>query len=285
MTRVSTMEADEPAEAAVADGVWSVTLTAPSRRNALSAQLLARLSEALDAVEQDPDARVLVLAARGAAFCAGADLEEQLRADEAARVAAAVSLGRLLARLRRITVPVVAVVQGHARGGGLGLIAAADIAIAATPATFGFAEIRIGVAPAVIAPLVLEQLDRRAAAELFLTGATFDARQAAEIGLITRVVEAEALSSERDRTVLELLRGNAHAAAVCKQLLSRVHPGPDDDGASYELARLSAEMFSSAEAQEGIQAIRSRRAPLWMPTVARSGDTWPAPERWRGRGE
>src|SRR4051794_14317150 len=175
-------------------GVTTVTLDSPANRNALSTPLMTQLLDALSAALTDPAVRVVVLSHTGPVFCSGADLKETAEAREAGRVPAE-KLADVLAALWEFPKPVVARVGGPARARGLGLIAAADIAVCAREATFAFTEVRLGVIPAVISATVLPRLTPRAATELYLTGNVFDGARAAEIGLVTAAVPADGLDA------------------------------------------------------------------------------------------
>src|SRR6185295_8041596 len=183
---------------ATAAGVTTVTLDSPANRNALSTPLMSRLLDLLGDALTDPDVRVVVLSHTGPVFCSGADLKETAEARETGRVPAEL-LADVLAALWEFPKPVVARVGGPARAGGLGLIAAADIAVCTTEATFAFSEVRLGVIPAVISATVLPRLAPRAAAELYLTGEVFDGSRAAAAGLVTAAVPAPELDEAVDR--------------------------------------------------------------------------------------
>jgi len=161
--------------------------------------------------------------------------------------------------------PVVARVGGPARAGGLGLIAAADIAVCTTEATFAFTEVRIGVIPAVISATVVPRLSPRSAAELFLTGDVFDGARAAAVGLVTSAVPASELDSTVDGYVRSLVRGAPTALGAAKALLRR-GSGPIRDELA-ELTRLSVGFFASAEGREGVAAFAERRDPSWVPSA------------------
>jgi methylglutaconyl-CoA hydratase len=194
-------------------------------------------------------------------FCSGVDLAET----EAARVSGelpAVRLGELLAALWEWPKPVVAKVGGPARAGGLGLVAAADIAVCTTDATFAFSEVRIGVVPAVISATVLPRLTSRAASELYLTGDVFDGTRAAQIGLVTAAVPAAELDATVAGYVDALLRAAPGALTGTKALL-RKRSGPLAPELA-ELTALSVTYFQSAEAAEGISAFRTKREPMWV---------------------
>lgn len=247
----------------VSDGVSTLTLDSPHNRNALSTPLMTRFLAALREAVADPAVRVIVLSHTGPVFCSGADLTETAAAYDAGELPARM-LGDLLVALVECPKPVVARVAGPARAGGLGLIAAADIAVCAEEATFAFSEVRLGVIPAVISATVLPRLAPRAAAELYLTGKTFDGRRAARIGLVTAAVPADELDVTVRGYCAALLRGGPRALAGVKELLRRrPHAAIRDEIA--ELTALSERHFRSAEGREGVQAFREKRPPSWAP--------------------
>lgn len=239
-----------------------LTLDSPANRNALSAALLAQLEAGLDRALADDAVRVVVLAHTGTVFSSGMDLKAAASIDPARQPVHA--FPRLLQRIWESRKPVLAAVSGKARAGGVGLVAACDIAIGALSGDFAFSEVRIGVIPAVISVPVLPRLLPRAAHELFLTGETFGARRAAEIGLLTRAVPDESLVSEVDRYCAMLAAGAPTALAATKELLRRT---PTDSMAAdlAELTELSARFFAAAEGQEGIAAFREKRPAAWVP--------------------
>ena len=252
---------DELVHLTVADRVATVTLDSPRNRNALSAQVRRELADHLDAAIADPTVRVIVLTHAGPVFCAGMDLRESRGA-----AADAQGVGGFAALLRTLwtsPTPVVARLSGPARAGGVGLVAACDLAVAADTATFAFTEVRIGVVPATIAVTVLPRLLPRAADELFLTGETFDATRAAAVGLLTAAVPADRLDAEVDRYVGMLRLGAPAALAATKALLHRPR-GDDLDAAFAAMQELSAHHFASAEGQEGMAAFAEKRPPSWV---------------------
>ena len=247
----------------VALGVATVTLDSPGNRNALSTALLAELVDALRAALADEAVRVIVLSHTGPVFCSGADLKETAAAVAAGELPIS-RVGEVLELIWQSPKPVVARLAGPARAGGLGLVAAADLAVCTTAATFAFSEVRLGVIPAVISATVLPRLSPRAAAELYLTGATFDGVRAAEIGLVTAAVPAEALDETVRGYVAALVRGAPRALAGAKQLLQR----PKADTLSDEIEALTAisvSYFGSPEGVEGVLAYREKRDPSWVP--------------------
>jgi methylglutaconyl-CoA hydratase len=234
--------------------VLRITLTRPDRRNAFDAALIAELAEAFVDVGR---ARAVVLAGEGASFCAGADVDWMrasagLSFDE--NVADANAMRRMFEAIDQCSAPVVARVQGHALGGGAGLVAAADIAMAAQNTQFAFSEVKLGIVPAVISPFALAKIGAGHARRYFVTGERFDAATALRIGLIEEV--AEDLDAAVERTVGELLSAGPQAARWAKRLV-RERP----DGA--ETARWIAERRTSDEGQEGLAAFLDKRKPNW----------------------
>jgi methylglutaconyl-CoA hydratase len=245
-----------------AGGVATITLDSPHNRNALSHSLIAALIDSVATAVGDPAVRVIVLSHTGPAFCSGVDLKETAAALRSGDVPAA-RLGEVLAAVWDAPKPVLARVGGAARAGGLGLLAAADIAVCADDVTFAFTEVRIGVIPALISATVLPRLTPRAAAELFLTGDTFPAGRAVEIGLVTAAVPAASLDAVVDRYVASLLRAGPAALAGAKALLRRRRS--DDMRAEVAaLTELSVGYFMSAEGREGMAAVAQKRDPAWV---------------------
>lgn len=249
---------------ATAAGITTLTLDSPANRNALSTPLMRELLDALAAALTDAAVRVVVLSHTGPVFCSGADLTETAaaRADGTLPVEMA---GDVLAAIWEFPKPVVARVAGPARAGGLGLIAAADIAVCTTDATFAFTEVRLGVIPAVISATVLPRLAARAAAELYLTGEVFDGVRAADAGLVTAAVPAAELDAVVDRYCRALVRGGPLALAGTKQLLRRT-PQAAIRADIADLAARSAGYFRSAEGREGTAAYREKRPAGWVPS-------------------
>ncbi len=243
---------DELVHLAVQSGIATITLDSPANRNALSAPLRAQLADALGRAASDDSVRVVVLDHTGPVFCAGMDLTEPPDAVN--------ELPSILEQIWTHPKPVVAKLAGHARAGGIGLMAAADITIAAQHTTFAFTEVRLGVVPAVISVTVLPRLLPHAAHELFLTGETFDATRAVAIGLLTSAVPADQLDAEVHHYTGMLTHGAPQALALTKQLLRR-HSHPD----FAAMLELSAARFASAEGREGIRAFAEKRPPSWVP--------------------
>ena len=263
-----------------------LTLNSPHNRNALSTTLVSQLHQGLRDACADPAARVVVLGHTGGTFCAGADLSEPGGGDprgDRERGAAgrsgsppsaydmAVARAREMATLMRAIVssplPVIAAINGHVRAGGFGLVGACDIAVAGPRSTFALTEARIGVAPAIISLTLLPKLSARAAARYYLTGETFDAGRAAEIGLITTA--AEDVDAEVDKLVSDIGRGSPQGLAASKALTTAaVLEGFDRD--AERLTEESARLFVSDEAREGMLAFLEKRPPNWTGKPPRS---------------
>jgi methylglutaconyl-CoA hydratase len=247
---------------AVADGVATITLDSPANRNALSGGLRRELLAHLDTAIADEAARVIVLTHSGPVFCSGMDLKESRGAG--AQDQGVNEFPAILERIWTSRTPVLARLAGPARAGGVGIVAACDIAVAVDTATFAFSEVRIGVIPAVISAVVLPRLTSRAAAELYLTGATFDGSRAERIGLVTAAVPAAELDEATERYVDALRLGAPGALAGAKNLLTRPSSGTLRDDLE-ELTEMSVSYFGSAEAIEGITAFREKRDAAWIP--------------------
>ena len=246
-------------------GVATITLDSPHNRNALSSVLTAQLLSAIAAAEADDRVRVIVLSHAGPVFCSGVDLKETAAAVGAGTVPAA-RLGDVLAAIWECPKPVVARVGGPARAGGVGLVAAADIAVCAADTTFAFTEVRLGVIPAVISSTVLPRLAPRAAAELFLTGDVFDGLRAAAIGLVTRAVPREELDATVASYVASVMRGAPAALAAAKSLTRRPAAVSIRENLA-ELTDMSVRFFTSAEGREGVAAFAEKRDPSWVPAA------------------
>jgi methylglutaconyl-CoA hydratase len=237
--------------------VLRVTLAKPERRNAFDAALIRELHDVFADVG---DVRAVVLAGDGPSFCAGADVEWQRSAIDLSfdeNVEDALRLYQMLATVDSCPAPVVARVQGHALGGGSGLIACADVVVAAPDASFGFTEVRLGIIPAVISPFVLSKIGPGAARRLFVTGERFDAETARQVGLVH--VVSDRLDEEVARVVGEILASGPRATRAAKRL-ARERPGHGED-----LARTAAVLRTGEEGQEGLRAFLERRKPGWAP--------------------
>lgn len=242
----------------LSDGVATITLNRPDERNSLSPELVNSLGDGLTTAAEDPSCRVVVLTNNGPAFCAGADLKGS-RSEEPRW-----SLAGLMAAVVEHPKPVLGRIGGHCMGGGVGLAAACDISVAASDVRFGFTEVRLGVAPAVISVVCLPKMRRADALELFLSGERIEASRAVEVGLVNRAVEPASLDDAVGEFVARLLQGGPLALTAAKRLVYDV-PALARAEAFEKTERLSRELFASAEAKEGIAAFREKRSASWVP--------------------
>jgi methylglutaconyl-CoA hydratase len=250
--------------------IW---LNRPEYRNAFNDGLVAEISAAFADVEASPDTRVVVVAARGPAFCAGADLNwmrsmatlADSDKDHADNHADALKVARMFHAVHSCSRPVIGRVQGDAFGGGVGLAAACDIVVAAESASFALSEVRLGLVAATISPHVVRAMGAREAARYMLTAEKFDAARARELGLVQETVAAEALEAEVERLVRHLLAASPAALAATKRLLADVVEAPMDDVLLAATAKCIADARVSPEGREGIAAFLDKRAPSWAP--------------------
>ena len=245
-----------------AAGITTVTLAELESRNALGASVLNGLHDALASANADPAIRAVVVTNEGTTFCAGANLKERSGAEAA--VAPKVELEELLGEIMRSPTPVIGKIRGHVVGGGNGLAAALDIAIAADDVKFGFTEVRLGVAPAIISVVCLPKMRRGEAMEAFLRGHRFSAARAAELGLIHRAVPPAELDAAVDAVLDDLRLGGPNALGAAKRLVYDVPAMPQGEGFRYT-AELSRQLFESDEAAAGMKAFLDRGKPPWAP--------------------
>lgn len=244
------------------EGVLTVTLADVENRNALGATVVNGLHDAIARANENSDVRAVVVTNEGSTFCAGANLKE--RSGNVAGEAPKISFEGLLAQIQQSPTPVIGKIRGHVVGGGNGLACAMDIAIAQDDVKFGFTEVRLGVAPAIISVVCLPKMRRADAMEAFLRGNRFPASRAAELGLISRAVPEAALDAAVDDVLDDLRLGAPGALASAKRLVAEV-PGMDVDEAFAWTAKLSAELFEGEEAAAGMQAFLKREKPPWAP--------------------
>jgi enoyl-CoA hydratase len=243
----------------VSDQVATITLDSPENRNALSRTLVGELTGSLTAAGQDRGVRAVVLTHAGRVFCSGADLSEAgggLMTDATAAI-----LG-LLTTVVGLDKPVIARITGHVRAGGMGIVGACDLAVATETASFAFTEVRIGLTPAIISLTTLDLMPPRGAARYYLTGETFDATTAAALGLITTSASSGNIDDVVARLTEQIRETSPQGSAETKRLLAgarRQRLATE----SAALAALSARLFESDEAQEGIRAFLERRRPAW----------------------
>lgn len=236
-----------------------ITLASPETRNALSTALVAGLGAHLRRAMDEAAVRAVVITGEGAAFCAGADLKSR-------GAMGATSQGNpfvdILKQMRHGPKPVLVAVNGHAFGGGVGLVAAADIAIAVDTAVFSFSEVRIGAIPAMISVVVLPKLGEHQTMRLFLTGERFGAAAARDYGLLHRVVAPSELEAAVQEEIVAIAKGGPIAIREAKQLVRTVARLPEDDAFAFAERKIAA-IFASEEAAEGMAAFAEKRPPRW----------------------
>lgn len=254
-------------------GVATVTLSRPDVHNAFSEETIAALCRAFTALDADDSVRVVVLAAAGKSFCAGADIGWMQRAaanSPDANLADAHQLAAMLQALATCRKPVVARVQGAALGGGLGLVCAADIAVGSTRARFAISEARFGILPAVIGPYVVNAIGRRHTQRLALTGDSLDAAGALALGLLHVVVDESELDAAIERTITSVLAQSPNAQAEIKRYLAQLPDGPVSPQILDLAAQTIARVRASDEAREGFAAFLEKRSPAWQHTAPSS---------------
>jgi methylglutaconyl-CoA hydratase len=252
---------------ATAEGAVTVTMNRPERKNAFNADLISALREAFEDLQGAEGVRVIFLRGAGGTFSAGADLDwmrAAVDASEGENREDALALARMLKGLWDLPALTVALVEGAAFGGGVGLAAACDMAIATKDARFSFSEVKLGLTPATISPYVAAALGPRRARALFATGRVFDADEAMAFGLVDEVVaDAAALEGAQAKLAAEMMACAPGAIAEAKQLASDVWARDIDDGLLRETARRIAARRVSEEGQEGVRAFLDRRKPSW----------------------
>ena len=266
--REETMREYEHLKVAGTGAVTTVSLNRPASHNALNEDLIRELTQAFDDLSENERARVVVLSGEGRSFCAGADIgymrdTSGLSYEE--NLGDARRLGAMFRAVDECPKPVIAKVRGAAMGGGAGLVAAADIVVATEGTRFAFSEVRLGIAPATIAPFVARKIGASHARSLFLTGERFDAARAREIGLVHESVPAEELDAAVEKKVGELLAGGPHAQASVKALLRQLESVEPMDAPGL-MSRVISELRTGEEGQEGLAAFLEKRGPRWRET-------------------
>jgi enoyl-CoA hydratase/carnithine racemase len=255
MADIQPDQSEELVHYEVADGIATITLDSPHNRNALSRQLVTELFERLERADQDDDVLVVLLRSSGRVFCSGADLGEASTTPMEEGARAIVRMQRAIVGLSK---PVVTVVTGAARAGGIGIVAASDIVLTADDATFALTEVKLGLAPAVISLTVFPRLTQRAAALTALGGEVFTGTEAADYGLVTRAVPADQLDAAVADLLGRLTTGAAQGLRETKRVLSAGLLA-DIDARGEELVALSARLFGSDEAREAMVAFLNRK--------------------------
>ncbi len=244
-------------------GVCTLKLNRPEKHNALNAEVIHELLVALTDIDNDPNVRVLIITGESESFCSGADMEwmrTSVNFDEAANRNDARLFTDLMLSLYDLSKPSIARINGPAFGGGLGLIACCDIAIASNTAQFAFTEVRLGLVPAVISPYILASIGARQARRLFLTAERFNADEALGLDLVHQVTEVNGLDDAVEKQVGYLLKAGPEAIKACKGLV--LHPTTEQ--VDTELTALIAKLRSSPEGQEGLNAFLEKRKPSWV---------------------
>lgn len=249
------------------DGIATITLNRPEVHNAFDEELIERLGDMFEDVGHQEGVRAVVVAAAGKSYCAGADLNWMKRAahftDEDNREDS-IALGRMLKNLHAIPKPTIALVQGAAYGGGLGLVAACDIAIGVKAAKFCLSEVKLGLLPSVISPYVVEAIGIRACRRYFLTAEVFDAVEAHRLGLLHEVVEdVHHLAEARDQLLEQIMKNAPGAMADSKDLIYTVADRPIDQNMIEETAERIASRRATDEGKEGVEAFLEKRKPVW----------------------
>ena len=247
-------------------GVARVTLDRPEIRNAFDDALIAALTKALRALDSDNKVRAVVLAGNGPAFCAGGDLNWMKRMagyGYEENLSDAQALADLMKTLDRMRKPTIARVHGPAYAGGVGLVAACDIAVGTPEAKFCLSEAKLGLSPATISPYVVRAMGERMARRYFLTAEVFDGAEACRVGLLTAVSPSDKLDGEIDEILKHIVQGGPQALAKIKDLIRTVASGPVEDGMIADTAKRIAEIRVSPEGREGVASFLEKRKPSW----------------------
>jgi len=255
-------------------GVAVLWLNRPEVRNAFNETMIAELAAAFAELDADPAVRAVVLAGRGKVFCAGADLNWMKRMGELdfeENRKDAIAFGTMLNRLHALAKPTVARVHGAAFAGGMGLIAACDIAVASTDTEFCVSEVRLGLTPATISPYVLAAMSERSARRYFLTAERFPAAEAYRIGFVQELAQPEELDATVNAILGELVQGAPGAHTVTKDLIRAVAGRRVDSGLMDDMATRIATARASAEGREGVRAFLEKRKPAWLPQAMKKG--------------
>jgi methylglutaconyl-CoA hydratase len=249
-------------------GVATVTLDRAEKHNAFDDALIAALADAFRRLGADDSVRAMVLAANGKSFSAGADInwmKRMAKAPEAENVRDMRALAGMLRSLNEMPKPTVALVQGAALGGGVGLVACCDIAVAADAASFALSEVRLGLIPSTIGPYVVAAIGERAARRYFLTAERFGANEARALGLVHEVVPAAELAAAGEKILAAVLAGGPKAIAQAKALVRAVVGRPVTEALIEDTARRMARIRAGDEAREGLEAFLAKRRPSWAP--------------------
>ncbi len=252
---------------AVHDRIARITLSRPEVRNAFNDEVILELKVAFESVGARDDVRAVVLAAAGPAFCAGADLNWMRRMADYTREENVADAGQLAAMLKAIyecPKPTIAAVQGDVFAGGMGLVAACDMAVSVRTATYCLSEVKLGLIPATISPYVIRAMGARASHRYFLTAERFSAEEAHRIGFVHELVDAEALDAKVNELAQALVSASPAAVKACKQLVQDVAERPIDDALIAATVQGIAEIRASEQGREGVQSFLQKRKPAWL---------------------
>ncbi|MGI3184275.1 crotonase/enoyl-CoA hydratase family protein [Nioella aestuarii] len=247
-------------------GVATLTLAREDKHNALSARMIAELTEAAERLGADPEVRVVVLTGAGRSFCAGGDLawmKDQMAADAETRGREARNLAEMLGALDRMPKPLIGRVQGQAFGGGIGMMSVCDVAVGVNGAKFGLTETRLGLIPATIGPYVVARMGAARARRVFMSARIFDAAEAMELGLLAKVVAADDLDAAVEAEVAPYLNCAPGAVAKAKALVAALEPRVNDAVVDMTIAAL-VDAWESDEGPEGVAAFFEKRKPHWQ---------------------
>lgn len=247
--------------------VATVTLDRPDVRNAFNEATIAELALAFDELGRDEDVRAIVLAANGPAFCAGGDLnwmKQMAGYSDAENLADATKLADMLRTIYLCPKPVIARIQGDCYAGGMGLVAACDIAVAVEEANFCLSEVKLGLIPATISPYVIKAMGENAARRYFLTAERFSATEAHRIGFVHELVKADALDAAVAAIVKALVNNSPNAVQQAKVLVRDIAGRPVDDALLADSAERIAQIRASAEGREGVASFLEKRKPSWL---------------------
>lgn len=261
-----------------ADGTATVTLNRPEVHNAFDPEMVDALTATLTKLESTPAVRAVVITGAGRNFCAGADIEHMKRSSRFSReqnLGNARATAMMLYVLRTLEKPTIACVRGAARGGGVGLVAACDIAIAERGATFRLSEVKLGIIPAMISPYVIAALGRRHAQRYMLSGEEFDSAEARRVGLVHEICEEPELAAVVGRTLAHLRSSGPQAVVAIKKLIPEVAGRRIDEDLAEMTAQRIAEIRTTPEAQEGLGAFLEKRKPSWTAPVPERGANQP----------
>ena len=259
-------------------GVATLTLNRPEVHNAFDAALVLRLTELLIELKSRPDVRAVVLTGAGRAFSAGADvnwMRSMAACSEDENIEDALHMADLMSLLNALPLPTIARVNGHAYGGGVGLVACCDIALASSEARFALSEVRLGLVPAVISPYVIAAVGERNARRLFLSGEAMNAKLARRVGLVHEIAKPNKLDDALEDQLGMLLKGGPNALRESKELIFTVEGGgiSADVALKHRTAQIIAQLRVSDEGQEGLAAFLEKRAPEWIRKQGAPGNT------------